>query len=373
MPACDPVPVLRVGARRSRVVAGLVCGSVVVTALAACSSSTRKTAGPAVRAPSSAVPADPTVALRGAASQLRTASAVSLRLHIGAGIADLAALGEVSGSGHETTSAADERLGEEVLGGDVTVSIAAEDGAPLGRTGPNRHVDVSIVAKGASGASAELRAIGRTSTMYLRADVPRFLRLAQAPAGTLAPVRAFVRTHPAFGFVDDALAGRWLKVDLAPLTALAGQAGASSDDLKRAAFAKVVEAFMRDVAVNRTSSTGGEDQLALTAPLRKLVGDVVAVYATIPQLAAQTKDLDLRKVPDRNVTVDAVVKGGALSQLSFDVFQLFPPKDQKTLAGHHFQILVDVDEHPVTVAAPAASTAVDVMALVRAALSAGLG
>ncbi|HVU72273.1 MAG TPA: hypothetical protein VHE83_04885 [Mycobacteriales bacterium] len=325
-------------------------------------------AGASTSAAAASLPADGEAAFATALAALGSGSSVTAKLSIGASTSDLAVLGEVTSDGSDDSSSnsADEKLGLEALGGNITFAVTSTDGSPLDKAGTKTSSDVTV--NGASGTLFETKTIA--GVLYVRAAVPKILSLSGTPSSALAPAHKLAQ-NPKLAFIDNALAGDWLKLDLGALSGLARQGGATPG-LAGDLGAKVIAALRGDVTVERGATNGDETDLTLSAPVKKVATDLVGVARTVPQLGAALSQVDLSKVPERTVKIDAKVKGSSLSQISIDIFQFFPAKDQPTLSGHHFPIQLDFSQAPVTVTAPATSTPVDLPSLIGAALSGGL-
>ncbi|HVY11434.1 MAG TPA: hypothetical protein VHB18_14935 [Mycobacteriales bacterium] len=128
-------------------------------------------------------------------------------------------------------------------------------------------------------------------------------------------------------FVASLVEGKWVSLPLSTLKTLGSQLGASTPPTADAGKSKeIIDALKslltKDVTVTRTTS-GDTDQLTITANLKTLAGDVTSTFASeIPGAGAALGSADLSKVPNKNVTLNATVTGGALSSLSFDLGQL---------------------------------------------------
>ena len=128
-------------------------------------------------------------------------------------------------------------------------------------------------------------------------------------------------------FVAPLVAGKWVSLPLSTLKSLGSQLGAGTPSSADASKSKALiddlkNLLTKDVTVTRSTS-GDTDALTLTANLKTLASDITSTFASeIPGAGAALGSADLSNVPNKDVTLNATVTGGALSSLSFDLGQL---------------------------------------------------
>ncbi|MDQ3945723.1 MAG: hypothetical protein M3357_11340 [Actinomycetota bacterium] len=218
----------------------------------------------------------------------------------------------------------------------------------------------------------EVRMVDKT--MYVRGDVAGLARLFEADAGALSSLVAGAR-EAGFGFVADAVAGRWLSVDLAPLEAMANgvaqQRGGELPDMGSAQFSKLLEAvsktFGEDVDVKRLDQEDAGQHYRLTVPVRRVYERLAPVFgelfASVPGMALPPAT----EVPDRTISLDVWTSDGRINRAELDLGQFAPQPPAGRVA-----LRVEIDELDGDIKPPGDAVEVDVMQIFGQ-LMAGLG
>jgi len=357
---------------RPTVAAALALTTAGSFALSGCGSSGAGAFGKGTQktAEQSKAPSDPKAQLAAGVDNLTAGSALTSVVKYGGTEAQLT---DVIKAQHPTLTASDIQGIKALTTGDLTFSVQAAAGKTLKQVQADAkpgESNASFLVDYDGGPLVQLRTIGQDA--YFQGDAKRILALAKVSDAQAQQTLA--QLPPQYSFVKDAYAGKWLKVDAASLSmvqgqlkSLSGTAATPDATAQKQLIAQLQAALSRDFTVTRKESTAKGDHLVLTAPLRSLATDLTGVLAKLPGGATVTKSLDLSKVPDRPIIVDAYVKGTALEELSLNVAQFADPAnpDDKALVGKDLPIVIDFSSASVDISAPATSTAVDLGALLK--------
>lgn len=207
------------------------------------------------------------------------------------------------------------------------LSLSFEFSAPSGKTLSNASGLTNGGAANISVADGDNSLISIrfvNKTLYVQADLKDVLNdLGQA--ATYRQMEAAAGQLP--GFLGALVNGKWVSLPLSTLKQLSGSLGAvvpsTPDAAKQKQLIGALETLLtKDVTVKRTA-TGDTDQLALTANLRDLAGDLTSTFSSLVPAAGSALDSgDLADVPNKDITLNASVTDGALSALSFDLGQI---------------------------------------------------
>lgn len=242
------------------------------------------------------------------------------------------------------------------------LSLSFDFSAPSGKTlsdasGLSSGGSANIAVSEGSKSLITIRFVNKV--LYLQADLEDVLNdLGQA--ATYRQIQAASGQLP--GFIGALVSGKWVSLQLSALQQLTGSLGAVASATPNSAqqqhLLTALEALLtKDVTVKRTSS-GSTDELALTANLRALAGDITSTFAgVIPGAGAALGSADLSSVPDKDITLNASVTDGTLSSLTFDLGQI-------AKSGHGtLPIELAFSKSGTSITAPSGAVAVDLSSL----------
>jgi hypothetical protein len=198
--------------------------------------------------------------------------------------------------------------------------------------------------------------------LYLRGDVKQLADLAGADGSDIS---SFVdqAAQLGFGFVADAVNGKWVTTDLGPLEALAkGMAGSDAIPGVGAFDVAQIEKMMdavgkawRDVAVKRIGQEDAGEHFTLTASARQVyttikpvLGELGLPFGELPAAA---------DVPDEKFSVDIWVDDKEIQRIEFDFTQFVPEfKDRGPVA-----LRIDLEGRPDGISMPEDAVTVDLL------------
>jgi hypothetical protein len=298
-------------------------------------------------------PADPKAELTSSVSNLSSTDVLTTTLKLEATGADLRSLASADG---DKLSAAD---ADAIASAQLVVEAKTDDGSDLSdKSGHKTNVSLRVVSGGHT--YLELRVI--SGDLFINADVKGFLGLIHKQQ-TYTEVKARASSLPAF--VQAAVEGRWVTLNGAAAQGLAGQLGVTSQPSSSARSQKLIDdlkgILSTDVAVKRAGSDSRGDHLVLSGNTRKLATDFyTAANASVPGASTALARANPSEVPSRNVTVDAWVKDGALSEISLDVAQFARPGEAQ---GQHLRVALTFDRSGDDISKPSGATPVDLSQL----------
>ncbi|MFE7563281.1 hypothetical protein [Kitasatospora sp. NPDC057500] len=247
---------------------------------------------------------------------------------------------------------------------DVQPSKGADGAAP--KTDPSLSSSFALTGKG--GASLfELRQVGDRA--FAKADLAGFVSLTGEDASEVDQLTASL---PAA--IQGALTGKWVAFDAKELAGagaadVAGTAGASAAPSLDPKLTDGLTASLKDILNNDLSfedkgKKDGKERITVTAPARKLANDLLKAFAPLtkdlPDVDALPKTAPT-EIPDRNLSLDVVLDGGALSAVTFDLAQL---EEKATATPLPLQIAFGKDAPAVQAPADAATiTSDDILGL----------
>lgn len=272
--------------------------------------------------------------------------------------ADLQALSKASGS----------PIAPNVAGllaaGNLTLEIKS-DGKLSALNGDNAsNADMHLVLNVDNGQVVDL--YGVKNVIYLRADVKKILQLMDKEK-LFSELEARVATLPAWA--QAGVQGKWLSLNGDAAKGLASQLGGAATATPNAEQQKKLiddfkAAITKDVTVTRVSTDSDKgDHLVLTGNVRTLGTDLAnALSAAVPGNPAASQ-LKPSQMPDKQVTVDAWVKDGKLSEVSLDLVQFADEKDAASLKGKHLPLVMTFKTSGVDITAPSGATPIDLSQL----------
>ncbi len=227
------------------------------------------------------------------------------------------------------------------------------------KRGDAQHKAFSVRAVDNGTSLVEVRYVARN--LYIQANVHSILQLANKP-NALKSLQSQASQLPPF--LSALLGGKWVSLSGDTLSAIGGQLGASSSsgsgNAKLVADLKTV--FQKDVTAKKVGSDSRGDHLSLTANSKTVLTDIVrAVQNDVPTASTLTGRLQPSQIPSKNVTLDAWVKDGAVTEIELDLAQFAPPS--QVPAGTHFPIALTFDKSGADISAPSGATEVDLSQL----------
>lgn len=248
----------------------------------------------------------------------------------------------------------------------IVVSVDGGDEANLDDDRFALEVDLGDIDQ-----AIELRMVDKT--MYVRADVAGLVRLFEAEAGTLSEVVNQAR-EAGLGFVADAVAGKWLALDLAPLEDMArgaaGEQGGQIPELGAPQLSKLLDAlsatFGEDVDVKRLGQEDAGEHYSLTVPIRRVYERLVPVFGQLFSMPGMVPPA-ATEVPDRSVSLDVWTEDGRINRGELDLGQFAPTPPAGRVA-----LRVDFDKLDGDIKAPGDAVELNVMEIFSQ-LMAGLG
>lgn len=341
--------------RRTTALSGVVAAALL--AATACGSAT------AANKTTKLAPAD---AVRAGFSAIADSNAATLTLKLDATRQQLLALHSADGS---AITSSDQTIARVLDGGTVTLalkttgtSFAADAKNPSAAGKKSFALDVNA---GDQANLVQLDVIDKV--LYARADVHK-LASYFGPGGEKTVQQfssgAVARKYP---FVTRAVAGDWLKLDLADLDQFAksiapGSSPMLSQSQIQALIKGLVGVYDKDVTVTRAAADPSlGDHLVLAGNVRTLGTDLLAALksslTSVPGLSSLLTHVDASGLPSKQVQLDAYVKNGALSALRFNLTPYFKASEQKAVGGKPIDVELDV-ARSASISAPSDATTV---------------
>jgi hypothetical protein len=209
--------------------------------------------------------------------------------------------------------------------------------------------------------------------IYLQVDLKDLLT-AIGESSALSTVQG-LQSNPQFpAFLKALIDGKWVSLPESAASGLTGGAssGSSSSPQQTQAIVNAMKQILtNDVTVTR-ASTGSTDVLKLTANSKTVATDFInALTAAVPTAALALGSTDTSQIPSKDITLGATVTGGALSQLSIDLGQFAPAKDQPAT----LPVDLNFAESGAAITAPSGAVAVNTTELTQlfGSLAGGLG
>lgn len=208
-----------------------------------------------------------------------------------------------------------------------------------------------VVDAGGVDEAFELRVVDRA--LYARVDLPGLMGLFEADPAMLDDVVAGAR-ESGFDFLDDVVAGRWIRADLAPLEQMAeDMSGAGADgvvpdfgaDQGRKLLDAVAGTWSEDVKVERLEG----DHYRLTVPIRRLFARLLPAFAALGGLGFPVGEMipPAETIPDRSVSAEVWVSDGKITRGELDLTQFAEGTDAGRVA-----LRVDISSPEDAVEAP---------------------
>ncbi len=220
--------------------------------------------------------------------------------------------------------------------------------------------------------AVELRMVDKT--MYLRGDVAGMARLFEADSSDLSKLVDGARAA-GIDFVADAVAGKWLSLDLAPLESMAkdaaGGSGAQLPEMGGPQFSKLVDAvsaaFGEDVDVTRLGQEDAGEHYRLDVALQQVYERLAPVLGELFPVPGMGALPPATEVPARQVSLDVWTSDGRITRAELELGQFAPQPPTGRVA-----LRVDIDKLDGGIQAPGDAVKVDVMGIFSR-LMAGLG
>ncbi|MGH9040495.1 MAG: hypothetical protein ACRDZ3_09705 [Acidimicrobiia bacterium] len=309
----------------------------------------------------------PEIAVRNAAHSTFDGQKGTFALSLVGDQADLATLLQPPGAGGVPKSNDDDQQFLDALAGSkISVSLDGGDQATADDDRFALSVDIGDVER-----AVELRVVDKV--LYLRGDVAGLARLFKADTAALSGMVDGAAQN-GFGFVADAIAGKWLSLDLSPLENLgegAAQPGAPMPNLDTAQFSNLLDAvsetFGTDVDVKRVGEEDPGVHYRLTVPVRRVYERLVPTLGQLFTMPGMETLPPATEIPDRTITLDVWTDDDRINRAELDLGQFAPEPPAGRVA-----LRVDIDRLDGDVKAPGAAVAVD-FAQIFSQLMAGFG
>lgn len=293
----------------------------------------------------------PATELTSSIDALGKASTVDAVLKLTGSGSDLLSFVKQQDPGAKLTSA----QAAELAALQINIEATAPSGKTLSDLGGSGGAGASNITVTDQGKSLfTLRVVNKT--LYLQVALKDLLdRLGQS--ASYAQIQSAQSQLPPFA--QALVQGKWVSLPEATAKQLSSQLGASSSSSQSEASAllgKLKTLLTKDVTVTRTSS-GSTDVLTLTGNSHTLASDFVNTFAsTIPGGSALGSP-NLSKVPNKSLTVQASVTGGALSAITVDLGQ-FSKSGKGSLP-----ISLAISQSGPSISAPSGAVPIDITAL----------
>lgn len=333
----------------------LVAIGAATVGLAACGGSSGGSGG-------DSPPADPKAAAQQAFATLADRDGTTATIKLDMTAADLSALSATGGGAPIGAAEA-----AAITGGTVTVALKASgssfaDDAAQGDLG-QESVAVDVDAGG--GHPKVVQLVLADKAVYVRGDVGALAQIAGTDATELQDLGA--RVPAQYAFVRDAIAGRWLKVDVAQLGGLLKEGSPSGVPSVAPSQASGLATgfgrlFARDITVTRAApdATRG-DHYVLTGNQRTLATDGIGLLrsqlSSVPGATVLLKAFSPSTVDSKTFTIDEYVQDGAVSAVRVALKPLLSARAAAAVKGDP-TLEVALADH-ATVAAPTSATTVD--------------
>jgi hypothetical protein len=343
-------------ARTSRGLAVAAIAAAAVGGLAACGTSSDKTASQS-----------PKDAITTAYTKLLDHDSLTATVKIDESANDLVALSTTNGSTDDPDNTPlTQQQANAIAGGSIQLAEKVSSGTlgkPVAGAASSSAITVNA---GDDPKLVEFRVVDKKA--YARVDVPQFEKYGAIKQSDLAELTG-PSAPPQAAFLKDVVAGKWIQLPLQDaLDAEGGAAGAKPSVSPTQTLGALQNIFTKDVSstkVGKDSTLG--DQYNLVASSRVVATDLVATVkselGSIPGADKELANLDPATVPDKNVTVQAFVKNDTLNAVRLDVAQFLTGADLASLKGKPFYIEADFS-NTADVSAPASSTNVTFGSLV---------
>lgn len=218
----------------------------------------------------------------------------------------------------------------------------------------------------------EMRVLGYD--IYARADIPAIAETFGQDAAQLDPLGEEAAAG-GFGFVKDALDGKWLALknldEVAQGFGVPIQQGGTEQQ-------QIIEEFTNSLKNSATVTPQGEDEygahLLATFPIRQLAQDFIDLSQRVGPGIPGAELPDVNEIPDETIDVDVWIKDGVLTQLEFDFVQLakFAPEEEEIPEGvDRIALRIAIAEFTGTVEVPEGAVEVDPQAIMSAVMGVG--
>jgi hypothetical protein len=291
----------------------------------------------------------PAAELHNALAALGKGSTLDASIKLGASASDIMALAQANNSSISSTEA------NAIAGAAISFEVVAPSGKTIsdlsGADANAGNVNFSISDNGTNFFS--VRALDQK--VYIQVDLKDLF----SAIGKSAEYQQFSGEAAALPpFLQALVAGKWISLPESSLKSLSssvpGGTASTPNPAQQHQFLTALESILtQDVTVARTS-TGSTDDLTLSGNTQTIAqGLISALTSAVPSVAGELGGAGTGNVPSKNVTIDAQVTGGALSQLSIDLGQF----DTKKMVS--FPVDVDFARSGPAISAPSGAVAVD--------------
>lgn len=266
----------------------------------------------------------PSAELTSAFSALSKSSTLTASIKLGANASQIKSFASSTGAHLSDTEA------NAIAGAQISIELQAPSGKTLSdlgsSSGSGSSADFTISDNGTNLVS--IRSVNKT--LYLQVDLKDLLNTI-GQSSTLSQLQT-LEANPQFpSFAKALLDGKWVSLPQSAASSLTGTTSSSSSpspQQEQAILNGIKRILTNDVTVTRTA-TGATDVLKLTANSKTVLTDFLTTITTaVPSAALALGSTDTSQIPSKTITLGANVTGGALSQLSIDLGQFAPPKNQ---------------------------------------------
>jgi hypothetical protein len=332
--------------RSSSLLAAVAVGGVL--AVAGCGTATEHS-----------TPKDPKGELTASVSNLGASDALTttIKLEI-----EPSVLQQMARANGEQLSAAD---AQAIASAKFAVEVKSSNGKDLAELDPRDQKASAVAIRAQSNGHTYLEMRVISGDLYLQGDVEGFLDLIHQKK-QYAEVKARAASLP--DFVRALVNGKWVSLSGAAAQGLASQFGvqaggqSGSDAQSNKMLADLQRTLKNDVTVTKVGSGDRGDHLRLSGNAKKLVNDTYQSFSTaVPGGGTVLSQAKPQDVPDRQITVDAWVKDGVLSEISLDLSQFAKPGSPA--AGKHLPVAVAFTQSGDDIERPADVTPIDLTQL----------
>ncbi|AIS02166.1 hypothetical protein [Streptomyces glaucescens] len=224
-----------------------------------------------------------------------------------------------------------DELPEEVadLLSGAKIKVTVQSRKPLDESGEKDYVGMALKVGTEDGDLVEYRVIGDYT--YIRSDIDALGEVIGAPVPSAQDL------PPEAGGLKDALAGKWVKIDMKEMERTAAEMGAEPGAkpspeptldarTQRQLLDALRETIAREVDFRSAGEKDGSEHITATAPFRTLVteffDEIRPLAKKLPPGAEMPTAKDFADAPNTKVTADFTLKNGELSEVYVDLAEL---------------------------------------------------
>jgi hypothetical protein len=296
---------------------------------------------------------------------LRSGSQLTVTLKSGVTPAEITALGGVTG--HAAPAAARVLL----TGSSISIAVRTTSGQALSAVKSPTQEDADILVDLGGAPLFELRLVN--AVFYAHLDAAALGRVGDSSAEQR--IRAEARHFAQIPAFRAFFSGQWISLSYQQIRSIESQipGGSTSTGQGSQILAAIEHVFTSDTTFTKVGSRAGGTLIAMTGNVRTLVSGLVnAIKSAEPLIASRLNSFHAARVPSRNVTVDAVVRGGVLQQFSLNLAQFASATERAKLHGMALPLDADFSQSAPAVTAPTGATPVNLGQLFGALAGSGI-